>query len=95
MGCSRAPSASRRRPASAFGASATARRRIDFPGGERPDYHDFAYFAFTVGMCFQVSDVQVSSRQIRRTVLHHALLPFAYSTAIIAFVLNLLFSLPR
>jgi uncharacterized membrane protein len=42
-------------------------------------------------MCFQVSDVTVSTRQIRRTVLLHAVLSFFYNTAILAFVLNLVF----
>jgi uncharacterized membrane protein len=64
---------------------------IDFPGGARPSYFDFAYFAFTVGMCFQVSDATVSSPQIRRSVLLHAVLSFSYNTAILAFVLNLVF----
>ncbi|HEX4334515.1 MAG TPA: DUF1345 domain-containing protein [Polyangiaceae bacterium] len=39
---------------------------LSFPGDRKPDDFDFAYFAFTVGMCFQVSDVTVSSPQIRR-----------------------------
>jgi uncharacterized membrane protein len=65
----------------------------EFPGDAIPDYMDFAYFAFTVGMCFQVSDVQVTGQQIRRAVLLHALLSFVYNTAIIAFVLNLVFNL--
>jgi uncharacterized membrane protein len=64
---------------------------ITFGGDEAPSYFDFAYFAFTVGMCFQVSDVTVTSCQIRRTVLAHALLAFAYNTVILAFVLNLVF----
>jgi uncharacterized membrane protein len=42
-------------------------------------------------MCFQVSDTTVSSPQIRRTVLLHAVLSFVYNTAILAFVLNLVF----
>ncbi len=66
---------------------------IDFPGGARPRYSDFAYFAFTVGMCFQVSDTSVSSGQIRRTVLLHAVLSFVFNTAVLAFVLNLAFGL--
>jgi uncharacterized membrane protein len=65
----------------------------EFPGGAPPTYMDFAYFAFTVGMCFQVSDVQVTSSQIRRGVLLHATMSFLYNTAILAFVLNLVFSL--
>jgi uncharacterized membrane protein len=61
----------------------------DFPGRALPSYLDFAYLAFTVGMTFQVSDTSVSSPQIRHTVLLHAVLSFLYSTAILAFVLNL------
>ena len=62
---------------------------LDFPGKEPPDLLDFAYFAFTVGMCFQVSDVCISARSIRRTALGHALLAFLYNTAILALALNL------
>lgn len=64
---------------------------LDLPGGAPPCYLDFAYLAFTVGMCFQVSDVTVTSPQIRRTVLLHAVVSFVYNTAILAFVLNLIF----
>lgn len=66
---------------------------IDLPGNADPAYFDFAYFAFTVGMCFQVSDACVSSPQIRRTVLLHAVISFAYNSIILAFVLNLVFGL--
>lgn len=62
-----------------------------FPGEREPDDFDFAYFAYTIGMCFQVSDVTVSSPQIRRAVLAHALLSFSYNTVILALTLNLLF----
>jgi uncharacterized membrane protein len=62
----------------------------EFPGGAKPNYLDFAYLAFTVGMTFQVSDTAVSSKHIRHTVLVHAVLSFVYSTAILAFVLNLI-----
>ena len=64
---------------------------VEFPGGARPSSFDFAYLAFTIGMCFQVSDTSVSSPQIRRAVLLHATLSFIYNTAILAFVLNLVF----
>jgi uncharacterized membrane protein len=63
---------------------------LDFPGKGEPDDLDFAYFAFTIGMTFQVSDVCVTSPQIRRTVLSHAILSFAYNTVIIAITLNVL-----
>jgi len=66
---------------------------IDFAGGAKPTYFDFAYFAFTIGMCFQVSDTAVTSQQIRRAVLMHAVLSFVYNTAIVAFVLNLVFGM--
>jgi len=67
---------------------------IEFPHGEGeqsfdPDDLDFAYFAFTIGMCFQVSDSEISDRAIRRTALAHAILSFAYNTGIIALVLNI------
>jgi uncharacterized membrane protein len=65
---------------------------VEFPGKQPPTYLDFAYFAFTVGMCFQVSDVCVSSSQIRRAVLLHAIISFAYNSLILAFVLSLVFS---
>lgn len=42
---------------------------LDFPGGGAPDYWDFAYFSFTLGMTFQTSDVGVSARAMRKTVL--------------------------
>jgi uncharacterized membrane protein len=64
---------------------------ITFAGAEAPSYFDFAYFAFTIGMCFQVSDTTVTSCQIRRAVLGHAVLSFAYTTVILAFVLNTVF----
>lgn len=65
---------------------------LEFPGNEAPDDLDFAYFGFTIGMCFQVSDVQVTSRRIRRVVLMHAMLSFAYNTGILALVINVVLS---
>jgi uncharacterized membrane protein len=66
---------------------------VELPGKQALTYFDFAYFAFTIGMCFQVSDACVTSPQIRRAVLLHAAMSFAYNTIILAFVLNLVFSL--
>lgn len=63
---------------------------IGFPGDRPPADFDFAYLSYTIGMCFQVADVTISSQQIRRTVLGHALLSFAYNTVIVALTLNLL-----
>ena len=66
---------------------------LAFPGDEQPDALDFAYFAFTVGMCFQVSDVAVSSRAMRRAVLIQSMLCFAYNTVILGMALNLFFGM--
>jgi uncharacterized membrane protein len=62
---------------------------LSFPGDAKPAYLDFAYFAFTIGMCFQTSDVTITSRQIRRAVTGHAILSFTYNTAILATAVSL------
>jgi uncharacterized membrane protein len=61
---------------------------LQFPGKEQPDYLDFVYFSFIVGMTFQVSDVNITSRRIRRVCIVHALLSFAFNTAILALSIN-------
>jgi uncharacterized membrane protein len=66
---------------------------VTFAGGAPPTYFDFAYLAFTIGICFQVSDMSVTTGIMRRTVLAHAVLSFAYNTVVLAFTLNLLFAL--
>jgi uncharacterized membrane protein len=66
---------------------------LKFPGDDDPDDFDFAYFAFTIGMCFQVSDVTIETRTIRRAVLGHCLLAFVYNTAVVALALNLIIGL--
>jgi uncharacterized membrane protein len=62
---------------------------LSFPGEGAPAYLDFAYFAFTLGICFQTSDVTITSRQIRRAVTAHAILSFAYNTTIVATAVSL------
>lgn len=66
---------------------------LDFPGERLPDYMDFAYFSFVIGMTFQVSDVQVTSRKLRQLVLFHGLLSFAFNTVILALTINTISSL--
>jgi uncharacterized membrane protein len=68
---------------------------IDFKskGAERPDYIDFAYTAFTVGMTFQVSDTDVTRREMRRQVLRHALISFLFGAVILATTVNVIASL--
>lgn len=64
---------------------------LEFPGNEKePDYLDFVYFSFVLGMTFQVSDVEISSRQIRRLAWIHGLLSFAFNTAIVALSINVI-----
>jgi uncharacterized membrane protein len=62
---------------------------MSFPDDSEPDYWDFAYFAFTVGMCAQVSDVTVSSKTIRRTVLTHSIISFLFNAALLALTVNI------
>ena len=62
---------------------------LEFPGETRPDYLDFLYFAVVLGMTFQVSDVQISARKLRRLALVHGLLGFMFNTVIIALTVNL------
>lgn len=67
---------------------------IAFPGGDTaPDYWDFAYFAFTIGMTFQVSDTEITAKPVRRAALLHAVLAFLYNIAIIALSVSLIASL--
>ena len=61
---------------------------LDFPGTDTPDYLDFAYFAFTLGMTFQTSDVAISSRAIRRIVTLHSFAAFVFNIGVIAFTIN-------
>ena len=68
---------------------------LTFPDEKRPDYLDFAYFSFVIGMTFQVSDIEVSSRKIRRTVLTHGLLSFALNTFVVALTINLIAGLKK
>src|SRR4029453_14081906 len=55
----------------------------DSDAPEGPTYRDFAYVAFTIGMCYQVSDTTIRNRRIRRTVLSHALLSYLFGAAIV------------
>ncbi len=61
---------------------------LKFPGDDEPGYLDFAYFSFTVGMTFNVSDVDVENKKMRRLVLAHALIAFALNTFVVALTIN-------
>lgn len=62
---------------------------LKFPDDNSPDYWDFVYFSFVIGMTFQVSDVQVTSKSMRRLVTAHGVIAFLYNTAVIALTVNM------
>jgi len=68
---------------------------IDFNESGLPDYPDFAYLAFTIGMTFQVSDTNIKTKLIRRTALRHAWLSFPLGAVIIAACINLVSGLAK
>ena len=62
---------------------------LEFPADDDPDYWDFFYFALVLGMTFQVSDVQITSRKLRRLATVHGLLGFLFNTVIFALSVNI------
>ncbi|WPQ63451.1 DUF1345 domain-containing protein [Chitinophaga sancti] len=62
---------------------------LEFPEEKNPDYLDFAYFSFVIGMTFQVSDVEISNKKLRRIALLHGLLAFGLNTFVVALTINL------
>lgn len=69
------------------------RTALDFPSTPKPDYLDYLYFSFVVGMTSQVSDVTVHTRAMRRLVLWHSLLSFGFNLLILALAVNTLAAL--
>ncbi len=63
---------------------------LDFPGDIEPDYWDFLYFSFVIGMTSQVSDVQILSRSLRKLALFHGVLSFFFNTMILAMSINII-----
>jgi uncharacterized membrane protein len=63
---------------------------LDFPSESEPDYWDFLYFSFVIGMTSQVSDVEVTSRSMRRLALGHGVLSFFFNTTILAMSINII-----
>ncbi len=62
---------------------------LNFPGEEHPDYMDFLYFSLVLGMTFQVSDVEITSRKLRRLASLHGFLGFVFNTVILALTVNI------
>lgn len=63
---------------------------LSFPGTDEPLYWDFVYFAFTLGMTFQTSDVTISGQGLRRVVTLHSLAAFVFNIGVLAFTINVL-----
>jgi uncharacterized membrane protein len=62
---------------------------LEFPGGHRPDYGDFLYFASVIGTSGQTADVSFTSRKMRRTGMVHCVLAFFFNTALVALTINI------
>lgn len=63
---------------------------LDFPTCDEPDYWDFLYFSYTLGMTFQTSDVDITSRHMRKVVTGHCLAAFVFNLGVLAFTINVL-----
>jgi uncharacterized membrane protein len=63
---------------------------LDFPGTKTPTYTDFGYFAFTLGMTFQTSDVAVTRPAVRQIAILHSFAAFVFNIGVIAFTINAL-----
>lgn len=72
-----------------YGDSGGTAAGLEFPGKTEPDYWDFVYFAFVLGMTFQVSDVQIDARTIRHVALAHSLIAFFFNVIVIALSVNI------
>ena len=68
---------------------------VDFNEDDAPRYSDFAYLSFTIGMTFQVSDTDLTTKEIRATALRHALLSYLFGVGIIAATINLVAGLGK
>lgn len=65
-----------------------SRKGLEFPCDHEPDAIDFLYFSFVLGMTAQTSDVQITGRRMRRSVLVHSIVAFFYNTVILALTVN-------
>jgi len=63
---------------------------LQVPGTQHPNYWDFLYFSFTLGMTFQTSDIAISGTHLRRVVLGHSMIAFLFNMGILAFTVNAL-----
>ena len=66
---------------------------IEFNEAEPPNYIDFGYYSFTIGMTFQVSDTNITRKAVRRMTLHHALLSYLFGSVLLGLVINVVAAL--
>ncbi|MCW5693027.1 MAG: DUF1345 domain-containing protein [Pseudolabrys sp.] len=66
---------------------------LDFPGDKAPDYSDFLYFSLVIGMTSQVSDVQITSKVMRRMASMHGVLSFFFNLVVLALTVNVVANL--
>jgi uncharacterized membrane protein len=71
------------------GKPAEQRGGLNFPGTTNPDYFDFLYFSFVIGVASQTADVAVTSKAMRRTTLVHCVLAFFFNSAVLALTVNI------
>jgi uncharacterized membrane protein len=71
------------------GRPAAERGGLAFPGTEHPDYYDFLYFSYVIGVACQTADVNISSRAMRRVALVHCVLAFFFNSAVLALTINI------
>lgn len=72
-----------------YGEKGAKMRGLAFANDDTPDYLDFVYFSFVIGMTSQVSDVAVASKPIRRTVAAHGIVSFLFNAALLALTVNI------
>jgi uncharacterized membrane protein len=72
-----------------YGDRGSHKTGLAFPACKQPEYWDFLYFSFVIGMTFQVSDVQVTSAHVRRTVMAHGVVAFFFNLAVLSLAINI------
>ncbi len=72
-----------------YGAQRRKTEALAFPKDDAPDYWDFLYFSFVIGMTSQVSDVAVASKPVRRTALAHGIVSFLFNVTLLALIVNI------
>lgn len=71
------------------GRSRTGRGGLIFPGTDEPDYYDFLYFSYVIGVACQTADIAISSAPMRRTAAIHGVLAFFFNSAVLALTINI------